>query len=187
MDQKERRRQRGASKWLSLEWGKRDREMEWMWGSFACQSSHQEACCMQHVISANFPELTVSIKLYAISCTTTQNTGTVSLMLLIWQTEGSNWDPSNGFWYGKCVWASSCVNVKMHFPDINVMTERVPSLWLPGRNNLVDLSEVDPVEAEQHRNRIRHLLEPVAYSCLPRVYPRELLIFGRCCTFRSLH
>lgn len=53
--------------------------------SFACQSSHQEACCMQHVISANFPELTVSIKLYAISFITTLNTGTVSLMLLIWQ------------------------------------------------------------------------------------------------------
>lgn len=51
--------------------------------SFACQSSHQEACCMQHVISANFPELPVSIKLHAISFITTLNTGTVSLMLLI--------------------------------------------------------------------------------------------------------
>lgn len=35
------------------------------------------------VISANFPELTVSIKLYAISRVTTVNTGTVLLMLLI--------------------------------------------------------------------------------------------------------
>lgn len=52
--------------------------------SYACQSRHQEACCMQHVISANFLELTAPIKLYAISFITTLNTGTEALMLLIW-------------------------------------------------------------------------------------------------------
>ena len=41
--------------------------------------------CIQHVISANFPELTVSIKLYTITRVTTVNTGT-ALMLLIWQS-----------------------------------------------------------------------------------------------------
>lgn len=59
----------------SIEGVRRDRDGEDV-SSYACQSKHQEACCMQHVISSNFLELTASIRLYAISFTTTLNTGT---------------------------------------------------------------------------------------------------------------
>ena len=64
---------------------------------------------MQHVISANFPELTASIKIYAISYITTINTGTVSLMLLIWESERGLIEPPPRFWYRKYVCVCVCV------------------------------------------------------------------------------
>lgn len=78
---------------------------------------------MKHVISANFHELTVSIKLYAISCITTLNTGTVLLMLLILQRVRSLIESpliSSGM-ESMCVrvFMNKCENV---FPDIYMIT-----------------------------------------------------------------
>lgn len=77
---------------------------------------------MKHVISANFHELTVSIKLYAISCITL-NTGTVLLMLLILQGVRSLIESpliSSGM-ESMCVrvFMNKCENV---FPDIYMIT-----------------------------------------------------------------
>lgn len=45
---------------------------------------------MQHVISANFPELTASIKFYAINFITTLNTGSAANVADLTGSEGSN-------------------------------------------------------------------------------------------------
>lgn len=76
---------------------------------------------MQHVITVNFHELSVSITHYAISCITTLNTGTMLLMLLIRQsTRGLIEPPQIAYVMKVCM----CVHEanKNTFSDINIIT-----------------------------------------------------------------